>query len=215
LIWESFTAHRPTLHRGGRRTTRPAAGRRQRAWSRVAPGHTVREPESAWWRACDEWDARRTLDEPVAVKPDEEQDEPIVTIAVVGESETGWNTDAVVLRLTELAVSDELLVVYGQAGPGRLAVMAGMRGRLPRHHIVAVDVPSRADVRRDAGAVLAGLVEDGSVPIVVTTAAAMHGVTAEISSRLEADRVVRVFRTPAGADLHQVWRRRPPEPSAN
>jgi len=47
---------------------------------------------------------------------------------------------------------------------------------------------------------------------VVTSAAGMHDVTAEIASYLRADRVLRVLRTVDGADLYQVWERRP-EPS--
>ena len=222
MIWQSFNPHRPApTPCAGRRTTRRAAARRRRGWSRVTPAQrTVREPESGWWRACEQWDAeeRATGQWDAGPVPDrpavDEQDQPVVTVALVAESETGWNTDAVVLRLAQLAVNDELLVVYGRTGPGQLAVMAGMRGRLPRHHIVQVDVRNRAEVRRETGTVLEQLVEEGSVPVVITSAAAMHGISAEISSRLDADRVVRVFRTPTGADLQQVWQRRP-APSPN
>jgi hypothetical protein len=169
----------------------------------------IREPEGAWWRAQNEWDARRSA----GALATAERDEPIVTVALVGDSETGWNTDAVVFRLAELAASDELLVVYGQSGAGHHAVVAGMRGRLPRHDIVALHVEHRDEVRGDAGDTLNRLLDDGCVPVVVTAAADARGVTAEISTFLKADRVLRVFRTAAGADLHQVWPR-PPMPGA-
>jgi len=51
------------------------------------------------------------------------------------------------------------------------------------------------------------LLDAGNLPVVVTPAAALHDVTAEIASYLRADRVLRVLRT----ELHQVWQR----PSVN
>jgi hypothetical protein len=205
LIWQRFAPHpvTRTSHRGNRRTTSRAGTRRQGEYSLTAhvPRLIVREPETGWWRAQDAWEPWQ---EPAA-----ESDAPVVTIAVVGDSETSWNTDAVVFRLAQLAVTDELVVVYGHHGPGHHAVLAGLRGRLPRHHIVEVQVRRPAEVRCDTGTALKRLLEDGSVPVVVTALESMHSVTAEISSRLEADRVLRLFRTPSGADLHEVWHRRP------
>jgi len=165
----------------------------------------IREPESGWW------DAYGEPLEPLAT----ESDEAAVTVAVVGEAETGWNTDAVVCRLAELAVNDELLVVYGSGsrhrpGPGHHAVMSALRWRLPRHHVIAVHVRHQdAGLRPEAAAALERLLEDGSLPVVVTSAAAMHDITAEVSSYLRADRVVRASCTITGADLYQVWRRQP------
>jgi hypothetical protein len=173
----------------------------------------IREPESAWWDAHAEVAAVPTL-------TDSRPDDASVTIAVVGEAETGWNTDAVVSRLAELAVNDELLVVYGSGsrhypGPGHRAVMAGLRGRLPRHHVIALHVRhSDRGLRPDAVAALEDLLESGSLPVVITSAAAMHDVTAEVSSYLRADRVMRASCTVTGADLYQVWRRYP-VPSAS
>jgi hypothetical protein len=174
----------------------------------------IREPESAWWNA---------EPEPIGPYPAPSGSRPdgaAVTVAVVGEAETGWNTDAVVSRLAELAVNDELLVVYGSGsrhhpGPGHRAVMAGLRGRLPRHHVIALHVRhSDSGLRPDAVAALESLLEIGSLPVVITSAAAMHDVTAEVSSYLRADRVMRASCTVSGADLYQVWRRHP-VPSAN
>jgi hypothetical protein len=175
----------------------------------------IREPESAWW------DALTDPIEPTPAPPaDRAPDDAAVTVAVVGEAETGWNTDAVVSRLAELAVNDELLVVYGSGsrlhpGPGHRAVMAGRRGRLPRHHVIALHVRhSVSGLRPDAVAALESLLEIGSLPVVITSAAAMHDVTAEVSSYVRADRVMRASCTVSGADLYQVWRRHP-VPSAN
>jgi hypothetical protein len=50
--------------------------------------------------------------------------------------------------------------------------------------------------------------------VAVTPPAAIHGVAAEISNYVRADRVLRVLGTPAGGTLHQV-RRRPPLASVN
>jgi hypothetical protein len=208
LIWQRFTAHPATRtpHRGGRRTTARAGIRRQGEYALMAhvPRLIVREPEISWWRAQDAWDMW-----PEPGRPAAESDAPVITIAVVGDSETSWNTDAVVLRLAQLAAADELVVVYGHREPGHQAVLAGMRDRLPRHHIVDVQVRRPAEVRCDTGTALKRLLEEGSVAVVVTDLEATHSITAEISSRLQADRVLRVFCTPAGADLHQVWHRRP------
>jgi hypothetical protein len=174
----------------------PAALRR--LLSRQQPGRPpsvpdappfIREPEGGWWEHDDDSDAA-------------------VTVAVVGEAEIRVGTGAAVSRLAELAVHDELLIVYGagtRSYPGHQAVLAGLRGHLPRHHLVTVHVDHhRGGLRRGAAVALEQLLEDGSLPIVVTPAAAVPSVAAEISSYLRADRVLQV----AGADLHQVWRRR-------
>lgn len=158
----------------------------------------VREPEAAWWEAQRAWDA--------SVR------HPAVTVAVVGQSDAGRDPGAVVRRLAELAVDDELLVVYvaePPSRPGHRAVLDGLRDHLPRHDVVAMHLPrhDRAD-RRDAAAMLGRFLDEGSLPVVVTVPPAMRDLTAEISSYLRADRVLRVFRTTAGAELCQVWSRR-------
>ena len=168
------------------------------------PPLVIREPEASWW------ETQAELNEPAVTPPDC----PTMTVAVLKEREA--ETDAVVARLAELAVADELLVVFGSASnprPGQ-AMIAGLRGHLPRHHVVAVHVRHRgADVRRYAAA-LERFLDAGSLPVVLTASADMHDVAAEISSYVRADRVLRVFRTTTGADLYQLWRRQP-EPSFN
>ena len=69
-------------------------------------------------------------------------------------------------------------------------------------------VPLRA--RRRQAVTLERALDAGSLPVVVTAPGVLHDVTAEISSLVRADRVLRVFGTATGAGLHQVWRRREP-----
>jgi NNP family nitrate/nitrite transporter-like MFS transporter len=132
-----------------------------------------------------------------------------MTIAVVDESDTRLGAAAVVARLAELATSDELVVVYGADEPGRprtraRVLAAGLRDRLPRHSVVAVQVGhDTATVSRDA-LMLVEYVDAGSLAIAVTPAAAMRSVAADLSLYLQADRVLMVSYTPAeGAELHQ------------
>ncbi|SNY54825.1 hypothetical protein SAMN05421748_115167 [Paractinoplanes atraurantiacus] len=153
---------------------------------------TVREPESGWWSALPE------SEPPLAWVGS-------VTIAVVGEAETRWGTGAVVARLAELAATDELVIVYGAQhwpGPGARSVVAGLRGHLPRHDVVAVPAPGYR-----GSAALAPLVEGGSLPVVTVPDPFVHDVTAELASGLGADRVVRFRRTVEGVEMHQVWSR--------
>jgi hypothetical protein len=172
-----------------------------------APRVVIREPESSWWATQDE-----------ACDADERPSESSVTVAMVGQSDAGHDPEQVVTRLAELAVDDELLVVYVSeppSRPGHHAVLDGLRGRLPRHDVIELHMgrPDQA-VRRTAAVALERYLADGSLPVVVTAASAARDLTAEISSYLRADRVLRVSRTPEGAELHQVWRREP-VPSIN
>jgi hypothetical protein len=205
-MWHRTGAHRAIATQGdGGRPRRLRAWRRQRR-SRVAPMPrlVIREPEESWWATQDEWDEAAAT--PLGA-----------TTTVAAFSDRDADTDGVVARLAELAVADELLIVFGSAfgaRPGQQAVLAGLRSRLPRHHVVAVHVQHRgADMRKHA-AVLERFLEVGSLPVVVTASAAMHDVTAEISSYVQADRVLRVFSSTTGPDLYSVWRRQP-EPCVN
>jgi NNP family nitrate/nitrite transporter-like MFS transporter len=136
-----------------------------------------------------------------------------MTVAVVGDSDTQWGAAAVVARLAELATSDELVVVYGSDERARLrlsaqALVAGLRDRLPRHSVVAVRVALHSGALSRAAALLGEFVEAGTVSVAVTPVADLRGVAAELSSYLQADRVLRVSYTPAaGVDLHQIWNR--------
>jgi hypothetical protein len=164
---------------------------------------TIREPESHWWQANPEADPRGTA--PAAASGG------AVTIAVVVEAETRWGHGAVVSRLAELAVEDELLLVYGQeglSGAGSRNVIAGLRDHLPRHHLVVVPVPDfSAALEPDDSELLAESMEDGSLPVVVTGESAVQDIAAELATRLHADRVVRVFRMIDGVDVRPVWQR--------
>ena len=114
-----------------------------------------------------------------------------------------------------MSPDSELLVIFGSnARSAQHALVADLRARLPRRQVVALRVRHRhGDLLRDA-ATVERLLDAGRLPVVVTPAPALVDVTAEIASYLRADRVLRVLRTLQGADLYQVWQRRP-EPSLN
>ncbi|BCJ45921.1 hypothetical protein GCM10010168_56590 [Actinoplanes ianthinogenes] len=137
-------------------------------------------------------------------------DESSVTVAVVREPATGCHR--MVSRLAELAAADELLVVLGSDGPALTAgsaVIAGLRRRLTRHHVVPM--PARQDRAwlRENLTALHNCLADGSLPVLVTSPAALHSVAAETASSVHADRVVGVRHTPADAELVPIWHRQP------
>jgi len=152
----------------------------------------VREPETGWWGA------------------QEQAAGSSVTVAAVREGDAAWHPEMVMSRLATLATDQELLVVFGSnARSVQHSMVADLRARLPRHEIVALRVRHRhGEMLRDAAAV-ERLLDAGSLPVVVTPVSAMLDVTAEIASYLRADRVLRVLRTLEGAELCQVWQRRP------
>jgi NNP family nitrate/nitrite transporter-like MFS transporter len=139
-----------------------------------------------------------------------------MTVTVVDASDTRAGAAAVVTSLAELATSDELVVVYGSDEPPRPALsvdvlVTGLRYRLPRYSVVAVDVHPHTWAQGRLPAVLGAFVEAGTLAIAVTPAAHLHGVTAELSSYLHADRVLMMSYSPAaGAGLHEVWNRGTP-----
>ena len=189
MLWQRFTARRAL-------TAEPVEcrwGSRSRTSAR-RPQHVpliIREPEASWW---------------------EIQARAAVTVAAIREGDAGWRRELVATRLADLAVDEELLVVFGSSSrAAQYAMVAELRRRLPRHEVVPVYVRHRhGQLLRDA-AMVERLLDTGSLPVVVTSTQAMHDVTAEIASFLRADRVL---RTTMGADLCQVWQRRT-EPSVN
>ena len=203
MIWQVISTRRPPAA--------PLDGpavRRFAAWlpqmpcrTPAAPAVVIREPEAGWWRAQADLDEGRRAD-------------ATTTVAVLRDHDAG--TDAVVARLAELAVDDELLVVCGSAHRARPGedVVARLRGRLPRRDVVALHVGRPGAETRRQAATLEQALDAGSVPFVVTALTALHDVSAEVSSLVRADRVLRVFGTATGAGLYQVWRR-PPELSVN
>ena len=69
----------------------------------------------------------------------------------------------------------------------------GARRRLPRHHLITLHVDHRqGGLRRDTAAALEQFLEDGNLSIVVTATAAVPAVTAQVSSYLRVDRVLRM-----------------------
>jgi NNP family nitrate/nitrite transporter-like MFS transporter len=150
---------------------------------------------------------------PVRLNP--EPSPTATTVAVVAGAQVHLGaTAAVVGRLAELAMSDELIVVYGAAGSSRPrrtpnVLLDGLRYRLPRHQVVAVSIAvTAAGDALGLAAPLSAFVEAGTVPIAVTPAAVAHDVAAHMCSYLRADRLLMVrYTTAIGAGLDEVWRR--------
>jgi MFS family permease len=150
---------------------------------------------------------------PVRYEP--EPSPTAMTVAVVAGADIHLGAAAAVVgRLAELAMSDELIVVYGadeSPRPRRTSnvLLDGLRYRLPRHQVVAVPVAAGGSALGLA-APIGEFVEAGTVPIAVTPTADARGVAAEVCSYLRADRLLMVHYTPAvGAGLDEVWRRGP------
>jgi NNP family nitrate/nitrite transporter-like MFS transporter len=149
----------------------------------------------------------------LAVQYEPEPGPTAMTVAVVGGSETRLGAAAVIARLAELAASDELVVVYGSDEPARPrfsanVLVTGLRARLPRHSVVAVRVALHSGALGRLATLLDEFVEAGTVPIAVTPTMELRGVAAQLSSHLQADRVLMVSYTLAhGADLHEIWHR--------
>jgi hypothetical protein len=122
-----------------------------------------------------------------------------MTVAAVHDSDAGRDAVSVTRRLAELAVEDELLVVLGDGE--HASILAGLRARLPRHDVVALAA------RPDPDGLLGGLLEVGSLPVVLSEARALPDLAARLAGVVGADRVVRVRCTATGADLCPVWTR--------
>ena len=140
-------------------------------------------------------------------------DTAAMTIVITRASDVRRGSTALVARLAEIAVNDELLVVCGsnefQHGPDANVLTLGLRRRLPRHDVVALHVAPNAGAPRRAATLLSEFMEIGSLPLVVTPVAAVRDVVAELSSYLRADRVLSLSCSTAdGANLRQVWARR-------
>jgi hypothetical protein len=115
-----------------------------------------------------------------------------MTIAMVGDSQVRSRTAHVVARLAELAVTDELIVVCRSDRPGVNVhpVVAALRKRLPRFTVVPLYVvPPNGPYRCDADLV-DGLLDDGSLPIILAPAVAAPKVAAELYRHLRADRML-------------------------
>jgi NNP family nitrate/nitrite transporter-like MFS transporter len=146
----------------------------------------------------------------LAVQFEPEPSPTTMTVAVLGESDTRLGAAAVVARLAELATSDELVVVYGADERVRPrftghALAAGLRDRLPRHSVVAVRIAQDNDALGRDALLLGEYVEAGTLAIAVTPTVDLRGIAADLSTYLQADRVLMVSYTPAeGAALHQV-----------
>jgi hypothetical protein len=117
-----------------------------------------------------------------------------ITIAMVGESHTKSRTAHVVARLAELAVTDELIVVYGSDRPETSAhpVVAALRKLLPRFTVVPLYVAPPNGPNRCDTALVDGLLDDGSLPVVLAPAGMAPRVAVDLFHHLRADRMLEV-----------------------
>jgi MFS transporter, NNP family, nitrate/nitrite transporter len=118
-----------------------------------------------------------------------------ITIAMVGEFPGHPPIATVVLRLAELAVTDELIVVYGSDHPetGAHRVVAALRRLLPRFTVVPLYVAPTDESHRCDTALVDGLLNDGSLPVVLAPAVIAPKVAADLFHHLRADRVLEVL----------------------
>jgi hypothetical protein len=151
----------------------------------------VREPEPYWW-------AERAG----------------VTVAAIHETEAAGHPETVTANLAALAADQELLIVLGSnARSVQHTLAADLRASLPRHTIVVMRARHRHSELVQDAAMVERLLNIGALPIVITPISALLDVTAEITSYLRADRVLRVLPTVDGTKLCEIWQR--PEPNPN
>jgi MFS transporter, NNP family, nitrate/nitrite transporter len=147
----------------------------------------------------------------LAVKFEPDPSPTRMTVAVLGESDTRFGAAAVVSRLSELATSDELVVVYGTDDRARPrlsphALAAGLRDRLPRHSVVVVHIARDPEALGRDALLLGEYVEAGTLAIAVTPGTTdPRDVATDLSIYLQADRVLMVsFTTAEGAELQPI-----------
>src|SRR5688572_24541263 len=125
--------------------------------------------------------------------PADEGPSPI-TIAMVGESADDPPGAAAVSRLAELAVTDELIVVCGSDQPETSGqrVGAALRRLLPRLTVVPLSVAPPHGPNRCDTALVDGLLNDGSLPVVLAPAGLAPKVATALFRHLRADRMLDV-----------------------
>ncbi len=137
-----------------------------------------------------------------------------LTVAIVREADVRRDPDAVVARLSDLAIDDELVVVYGShtrpQQPISNAVVDGLRERLPRYTVVGLYVVLDPAPLARTCALLDEFMEIGSLPVVVAPAPTAVDVATEFATYLRADRMVHVCASPTGAiDVYEATRADP------
>jgi hypothetical protein len=117
-----------------------------------------------------------------------------ITVVMVGESPDHPTTAGVVCRLAELAATDELIVVYGSDHPETCAhrVVAALRRLLPRFTVVPLYVAPPHGSNRCDTALVDGLLNDGSLPVVLAPVVIAPKVAVDLFHRLRADRMLAV-----------------------
>jgi len=111
---------------------------------------------------------------------------PATSIVALPAASGTARTGQLVAALVGLATRQELTVV--SAGVDGYPLVAGLRLHLPRHRVVAVLVgPSP---HADEIALIADLVNDGALPVVLTTAANPDPVALHLATAFDADHVL-------------------------
>jgi hypothetical protein len=179
VFWRRISSHRALAARN--------AGRWAATRTLARLPLTVREPESGWW------DAQRTA-------------EDSVTVAVVPDGEPDCDDDPVLTRLATIAGAGRLVVVGGWASAENL--IAGLVRALD-HQVTVLPAAGGEQWLWGNTAVVSRCLRDGSLPILLSHAETLHSVAADLSTRLRAERVVALLRTPGGTALYPVWHRHP------
>jgi hypothetical protein len=135
-----------------------------------------------------------------------------MTIVITRASDIRRGAAALVTRLAELAVNDEVLVVCGandsRHSPDADMLATGLRRRLPRHDVVALNIAPHDGAPHRIATLVSEFMEIGSLPVLVTPATGVRDIVAELSAQLRADRVLSLSCRATGADLRQIWARR-------
>jgi hypothetical protein len=115
-----------------------------------------------------------------------------ITIAMVKDSRVRSCVDLVVAHLAELAVNDELIIVFGSDRPetNLHPTVAALRERLPRFTVVPLYVANLTGPNRCDADLVGGLLDDGSLPIILAPAVAAPSVAANLYHHLRADRMI-------------------------
>jgi hypothetical protein len=131
------------------------------------------------------------------------------TVVTVPTGPGTLHSGQVTATLTSLATQHEMVIVA--ALPERVTtdtdghtLVAALRFHLPRHHLVAIAVGT--DPHPHETALIAELLNDGTLPIVLTTAAEPEPVAVLLAGALGIDHVLHVGpHTVQGVRLQHVW----------
>ena len=136
------------------------------------------------------------------------------TVVALPPMPGGPHTPQIIAALTTLATRQELVIVCGSRdhsssrSDGR-ELVAGLRFHLARHTIIAINVDT--DPHPDETAMIAELLNDGALPVAITTGTNPEPVALLLAAALGADHVLRVSPDQVeGIVLQAPWTSVPP-----